>query len=39
MIDGTYPEIHEIIPNLLYLGNERIVGHLFPFEKNDESYI
>ena len=37
-LNGSYPDAHEIVPNLL-VGNERFAGVAFPFEREDQELI
>eukprot|EP00466_Bigelowiella_natans_P013773 jgi/Bigna1/144685/aug1.90_g19393 len=39
VIMGAYPHLHEIIEGTIYLGNERVAGHVARFEEDDEKLV
>lgn len=39
VLHGRYPHYHEIIDGVLFLGNERSVGVVFPYERTDQKLI
>mmetsp|Transcript_11045 Transcript_11045/g.15314 ORF Transcript_11045/g.15314 Transcript_11045/m.15314 type:complete len:207 (+) Transcript_11045:29-649(+) len=39
VIMGTYPHLHEIVEGAIYLGNERVAGHVARFEEEDEKLV